>query len=52
MVVLLLCLKGIAACFREERTRENKTPATAAVAQLALLVAAGFPAAVALHLFL
>ncbi|MCC8025300.1 MAG: prenyltransferase [Clostridium sp.] len=52
VVVLLLCLKGIAACFREERTRENKTPATAAVAQLALLVAAGFPAAVALHLFL
>ncbi|MDO5142521.1 MAG: prenyltransferase [Eubacteriales bacterium] len=51
-VALPLCLKGIFASFRYERTRANKTPATAAVAATALGVAVGYPLALLVSILL
>lgn len=42
---LPICFKGIFSTFRYDRTRQNKVPATAAVATAALGVAAGYPLA-------
>lgn len=45
LIVLPICLKGIFYTFRYDRTRQNKVPATAAVATIALGVAVGYPLA-------
>lgn len=42
--------KGIAAAFREERTRENKLPATGALATMAFWISEGYLASAAFHL--
>ena len=42
--------KGIAGTFREERTRENKLPATGALASMAFWISEGYLAAATVHL--
>lgn len=42
--------KGIAATFREERTRDNKLPATGALAAMAFWISEGYLASAAVHL--
>ena len=42
--------KGIAGVFREERTRENKLPATGALASMAFWLSEGFLAAAVFHM--
>jgi hypothetical protein len=42
--------KGIAGTFREERTRDNKLPATGALASMAFWISEGYLASSAVHL--
>lgn len=47
---LFMGRKGIAGTFREERTRKNKLPATAAQAAMAFWISEGYLASAAVHL--